>query len=153
MITLYLVEKGILRQPVLYLSDYFERNRTAYYDGLNRVRVKGDLSQWFKFFLQGVIETAKSSIATFDAILALQKEVEHKLLRLGSRANKAKQVIHYLFQRPLIGYQKAMELTGMTASPTNRLLGELEDLGILTEITGAKRGKRYVFKQYLSLFE
>ena len=79
MITLYLVEKGILKKPILYLSDFFERNRMLYYDNLTRVREKNDLSQWLKFFLVGVIETAKNGINTFDSILKLQKEVEIKL--------------------------------------------------------------------------
>src|ERR1700723_1451423 len=69
MITLYLVSKGILKQPILYLSDFFERNRNHYYDNLSRVREQNDLQQWFKFFLVGVIETAKSGISTFDNIL------------------------------------------------------------------------------------
>jgi len=89
LITLYLVSKGILKKPVLYLSEFFERNRTLYYDNLMRVREKNDLLQWFKFFLVGIIETAKSSIETFDAILQLQKEVEEKIQTLGSRATNA----------------------------------------------------------------
>jgi len=153
MIMLYLVEKGILKQPVLYLSDYFERNRSAYYDGLNNVRTKGDLLSWFKFFLQGVIETAKSSIATFDSILELEKEVGRKLVRMGTRANKAKLLMRYLFQKPIIDYQKAMELTDATATTVNRMLSEMEDLGILVEITGARRGKRFMFKDYVRLFD
>src|SRR3990170_1699528 len=74
LITLYLVSKGILKQPVLYLSDFFERNRMHYFDNLMRVREKNDLLQWFRFFLVGIIETAKNSIATFDNILKLQKQ-------------------------------------------------------------------------------
>ncbi|MFT5168023.1 MAG: Fic family protein [Saprospiraceae bacterium] len=90
MITLFLVEKGIIKKPVLYLSDFFERNRTLYYDNLMRAREKNDITQWFKFFLVGVIETAKKSIETFDSILKLQKELDSKLQFLGSRAIKAK---------------------------------------------------------------
>src|SRR5690606_16654577 len=56
MITLYLVEKQILKRPILYLSDFFERNRMLYYDNLMKVREKNDIQQWFKFFLVGVIE-------------------------------------------------------------------------------------------------
>jgi len=86
MITLYLVSKGILKQPILYLSDFFQRNRNHYYDNLMRVREQNDLQQWFKFFLVGVIETAKSGIVTFDNILKLQKKVEEQIGTLGSRA-------------------------------------------------------------------
>ena len=69
LITLYLVDKTILKKPILYLSDFFERNRQLYYDNLMNVRTKDDLKQWFKFFLVGIIETAKSGIETFDAVL------------------------------------------------------------------------------------
>lgn len=71
MILLYLVHRGILRRPILYISDFFERNRSLYYDNLMRVREKNDLAQWFRFFLAGVIETARKGIATFDGILKL----------------------------------------------------------------------------------
>lgn len=73
MIPLYLVSKGILRKPILYLSDFLERNRTHYYDNLMRVRERNDINQWIKFFLVGIIETAKNGIDTFDNILGLQK--------------------------------------------------------------------------------
>jgi len=69
LITLYLVSKGILKQPILCLSDFFEKNRTLYYDNLMRVRTHNDLSQWFKFFLPGVVETAKSGVTTFDSVI------------------------------------------------------------------------------------
>ncbi|AUS05591.1 Fic family protein [Pseudotamlana carrageenivorans] len=153
MITLYLVEKGILKKPILYLSDFFERNRMLYYDNLTKVREKNDLSQWFKFFLVGVIETAKSGINTFDSILKLQKEVEHKLQALGSRSHNAQLILNHLYQRPIINAQKAKELTSLSSPSVYKLIEELEKLEILTEITGGKRGKIYLFKDYSNLFK
>ncbi len=153
MITLYLVEKGILKKPILYLSDFFERNRILYYDNLTRVREKNDLSQWFKFFLVGVIETTKSGIDTFDSILKLQKEVEVKLQTLGSRSHNAQLILNYLFQKPIIGAQKVKELTNLSSPSVYKLIDELEKLEILTEITGAKRGKIYLFREYTKLFK
>jgi len=153
LITLYLVSKGILKRPVLYLSDYFERNRSHYYDNLMRVREKDDLMQWFKFFLVGVIETAKNSIATFDAILKLQKDVEKRIGKLGSRAANAHKVIHYLYQRPLVDAARVAEITGLSAASAYKLIEELERIGILKEVTGGKRGRRYVFSEYLPLFQ
>lgn len=152
MITLYLVEKGILKKPILYLSDFFERNRTLYYDNLTSVREKDDLTQWFKFFLVGVIETAKNSISTFDGILKLQKEVDAKIQQLGSRSNNAQLIMNHLFQRPIIDAQKAKELTGLSSPSVYKLIDDLEKLEILKEITGAKRGKIYLFKEYTKLF-
>ena len=153
MITLYLVEKGILKKPILYLSDFFERNRILYYDNLTRVREKDDLTQWFKFFLVGVIETAKSSIRTFDSILKLQKEVEIKIKTLGSRSHNAQLILNHLFQRPIIDAQKVKELTNLSSPSVYKLIDVLEKLEILTEITGAKRGKIYLFRDYTKLFK
>ena len=153
MITLYLVEKGILKKPVLYLSDFFERNRILYYDNLTRVREKDDLTQWIKFFLVGVIETAKSSISTFDSILKLQKEVEVKIQTFGSRSHNAQLILNHLFQRPIIDAQKVKELTNLSSPSVYKLIDELEKLEILTEITGAKRGKLYSFREYTKLFK
>lgn len=152
MITLYLVEKGILKKPILYLSDFFERNRTLYYDNLMRVREKNDLTQWFKFFLVGVIETAKNSVSTFDSILKLQKEVETKIQTLGSRSNNAQIIINYLFQRPIIDAIKVKKLTNLSSPSVYKLIDELESLEIIKEITGAKRGKIYMFRDYTKLF-
>ena len=152
MITLYLVEKGILKKPILYLSDFFERNRTLYYDNLMRVREKNDIVQWFKFFLVGVIETAKNSIKTFDGILKLQKDIEVKIQKLGSRANKAAHIINYLFQKPVIDAQQIMQLTEISAPSAYKLINELEKLNIIEEITGGKRGRMFIFRDYLNLF-
>jgi Fic family protein len=152
MITLYLVEKGILKKPILYLSDFFERNRILYYDNLTRVRENEDILQWFKFFLVGIIETAKKGISTFDNILKLQREVESEIQKLGSRANNANVLLNYLYQHPMIEAQKAKEVTNLSLPTVYKLLEELEKLGIIQEITGSKRGKLYLFRKYTKLF-
>lgn len=153
LITLYLVSRGILKQPVLYLSDFFERNRQLYYDNLMRVREKNDLLQWFKFFLVGVIETAKSSTTTFDHILKLQKQVDAQLQTLGSRTANAQKVVYYLYQRPMIDAAKVGEVAGVSPASAYKLIADLEQFGILKEITGGKRSKMYVFDAYLKLFK
>ena len=153
LITLYLVSKGILKQPVLYLSDFFERNRQLYYDNLMRVREKNDLLQWFKFFLVGVIETAKSSTTTFDNILKLQRQVEAQLQTLGSRTANAQKVMHYLYQHPMIDASKVGEVAEVSPASAYKLIADLERFRILKEITGAKRGKMYAFDAYLKLFK
>ena len=117
------------------------------------VRTKSDLSQWFKFFLVGVIETAKNSITTFDGILKLQKQVETKIQTLGSRAVNAQKLILYLYQRPVIEVQKAAEVIGSSPTTAYKLLADFEKLGILKEVTGSQRGKLYMFKDYLELFK
>jgi len=152
MITLYLVEKGILKKPILYLSDFFERNRTLYYDNLMVVREKSNINQWFKFFLVGIIETAKSGIETFDNILKLQKDIDIKIQTLGSRANNAIIITNYLFNRPMIDAQKAKELTNLSLPSVYKLLDDLESLHIIREMSGLKRGKFYSFEDYINIF-
>lgn len=151
-ITLYLVNKGILKQPLLYLSDFFERNRSNYYDNLMRTRDKNDLPRWFKFFLVGVIETAKNGIQTFDNILKLQKQVEAQIRTMGSRASNAQKVLNYLYQRPLVDAAKVGEVAKISPASAYKLIVDLEQFGILKEITGGKRGKQYLFDSYLQLF-
>ncbi|MEP0337913.1 MAG: Fic family protein [Alphaproteobacteria bacterium] len=152
LITLYLVSKGILKKPILYLSDFFERNRMLYYDNLMGVREKNDLRQWFKFFLVGLIETAKSGIETFDNILQLQRITESKIQTLGSRAANAQKILNQLYQRPLIDAARAAAVVEVSPASAYRLIADLERLGILKEITGGKRGRLYIFTNYLQLF-
>ena len=152
LIPLYLVSKGILQRPILYLSEFFEKNRQLYYDNLMIVREKSNLPQWFKFFLVGIIETSKNGIKTFDNILQLQKKVESEIQKLGSRATKAKKVIDYLYQRPIIDADKVGEVADISMPSSYKLISDLEKMDILKEVTGGKRGRTYVFDNYLRLF-
>ena len=153
LITLYLVEKGILKKPILYLSDFFEKNRSLYYENLMKARAENDIRQWYKFFLVGVIETAKKSIETFDKIMKLQKEVDEKLQKLGSRTKNARTVISFLYQRPLIDANKVSQIAGVSPPSAYKLIAELEKLEILEEITGGQRGKQYWFTEYINIFK
>lgn len=152
MITLYLVEKGLLKKPILYLSDFFEKNRILYYDNLMKVREKQEINQWFKFFLVGVIETAKNSISTFDKVLKLQKDIETRIQGLGSRSVSATTVVKQLYQHPVIQARKVQEITGLSMPTAYKIIEGLEELKVLKEVTGAKRGKLYFFKEYIDLF-
>ena len=152
LITLYLVSKNILKQPILYLSDFFENNRMLYYDNLMRARTHNDINQWLKFFLTGVIETAKKGVTTFDGIMQLQKNLEIKLKTLGNRHVDAKKVIEYLYIQPVIEVSKVEEIIKKSNVTAYKLISDLEQLEILKEISGAQRNKLYVFKDYMDLF-
>jgi Fic family protein len=101
----------------------------------------------------GIIETAKVGIKTFDNILKLQKETEAKIRTLGSRTANAQTVVNYLYQKPLIDAAKLGETAAISPASAYKLIVDLEQLGILKEITGGKRGKRYLFMEYLQLFK
>jgi Fic family protein len=152
MITLYLVSMGILKRPILYLSDFFERHRTLYYDNLMRVRTHGDLAQWFKFFLAGIIETAKKGIDAFDGILQLQKSVEEKIKPLGGRAVDARKVIEHLYNKPVIDVAQVETIIEKSNVSAYKLIADLEKLEIIEKVKGATRRKSYAFRAYLDLF-
>lgn len=153
LITLYLVSNNVLKKPSLYLSDFFEKNKGYYYDNLMTVRLTSNLVQWVKFFLVGVIETSKESIQVFKDIITLMKDIETKRLpKLGSRIENARQLLKQLFQIPITDSKQVSELLGISPSTANRLIKELIELEILSESTGYKRNRKYIFTEYFKIF-
>lgn len=153
LITLYLVSNKILRKPALYLSDFFERNRSHYYDNLTVVRTKNNLKQWITFFLVGITETAQNSIETFNAIIKLRHTIEEKqIIQLGKRVPLAKQFITYLYSKPIIDAAEVAKVLNVNISTAHRLIQDFEKLKILKEQTGYKRNRIFIFENYLNLF-
>lgn len=152
LIPLYLVCHGLLSKPSLYLSDFFERNRAAYYDALMRVRVSNDMIHWVRFFLNGVAETATKGRDVFRQILALRTEVEQAVLSLGKRTPNARQVLNLLYRTPIITAGIIEDKLSLSPPTANALLRDLVRLGILIEITGQRRSRAYSFERYLTLF-
>jgi Fic family protein len=154
LITLYMVSAGLLTRPTLYLSAFFEKNRLLYYDNLTRVRTHNDLTQWLKFFMEGVRQTAQNSIETFRAIIALRQEIEqHTILALGKKTKLAQRFLQDLYSKPITDSQETATLLSINPSTALRLIEDFIRLGILKEVTGYKRNRVFVFEQYLELFE
>lgn len=151
LIPIYLVEKGLLKRPALYIYDFFERNRKLYYDNLTSVRTDSNLRQWIRFFLVGIVEAAQKGAETFDAILKLQRECEDKINSLRGKAYSARTVS--LYKQPFVTAFDVAEITGKTPASAYKLIEDLARLNILVEITGGKRGKCYVFKGYLTIYK
>lgn len=152
LITLQLVESGILTKPTLYLSTFFEKNRSSYYDSLTMVRQNNNFEQWVKFFLNGVIETASDSIRKFRDMINLRKEYENKIMTMGIRAKNAQKLLLFMFSRPIVSNKTAEKELGMSFNSINRLMSSLIKLGILSEVTGYSRNRLFVLKDYLDLF-
>ncbi|MGI5078791.1 Fic family protein [Treponema denticola] len=153
LISLYLVHSKVLQKPLLYLSDFFEKNKTLYYDNLTFVRTKNDMSQWIKYFLEGVSQTAENSAQTLKKIIELKTDLEkNKLLYLGKRTKTANEFLYFLFHSPVItstALQKEMKITAKTA---NSLIDAFIGLNILKERTGYSRNRIFVFNKYVELF-
>ena len=154
LITLYLVSTNLLSKPALYLSDYFEKHRQLYYDNLNNVRIKNDMAQWLKFFLVGIIETSDKSIITFKEILKLKEKVEDKILPgLGKKLPTAKQLMKYLYKKPVVNVQEIQTELRVSLPTANSIIADFERLKILKEKTGWKRNREFEFSDYLNLFK
>lgn len=153
LITLYLIDKKLLQQPTLYLSDYFERHRRDYYDNLMRVRLNNDLETWLFFFLDGVIETAKNSIRALNEIISLRNEIElEKLPKLGRKQSDGKRLIDRLYNTPIMDGKDIAEYLQVHPSTANRLINDFEELGILRETTGYGRNRIFSFERYIQIF-
>jgi Fic family protein len=152
LITLYLVSKKLLHKPTLYLSAHLERHRATYFDVLTRVRMANDMAGWIKFFLVAVSETAKRGCTTFQRILALKTASEQKVLTLGKRAEQAVRLLQLLYQKPFINTTSAMQHLNISQPTADRLISDLQKLGILIEMTGKQRGRQFYFRDYFYLF-
>jgi Fic family protein len=147
LITLYLVDNGMLSKPTLYLSDFFERNKGKYYDALTRVRASGDIEQWLRFFLVGVAETAKRGTETFRKIIDLRESVEQRALTMGRRAPLAKEFLRKLYSHPIVNSRQVVEWLGISLPSALSLLKAFEKKGILKETTGFKRNRLFIFSE------
>jgi Fic family protein len=152
MITLYLVDRELLTKPTLYLSDFFERNRGAYYDALTTVRTSNDIEHWIKFFLTGVAETAANSKQTFEKIIELRHECEEKLLQLGKRAPKGQALLRHLYSQPVMNANQIAAKLTITHQSASSLIRTFEEMGILRETTGRRKDRLFIFSEYLRIF-
>lgn len=153
LIGLHLIELGILKKPTLYLSDFFERNKGAYYDALTFVRQRNDMDQWIIFFLSAIIETAKKGKATFEKIIDLRSRYEKDILNLGRRAKLGHKLLLYLFSNPAIRVSDVSKDLKTSVNAVNSLVRELERIGVLREITGFSRNRIFVLHEYIELFK
>ena len=153
LITLYLVSQGILDAPLLYLSDFFEKNKTLYYDNLTFVRTKNDLGQWIKFFLVGVIQTAEKGVDTLDKIVSLKKSIEEEsILLMGRRTKQGMVLFHQLFSQPVLTSKEVESMTGLSRKAANDLIKVFIEKNILKETTGYQRNRVCIFDEYMKLF-
>ena len=154
LITLYLLDKKLLKYPTLYLSYFFEKNRNNYYDKLTRVRTENKLSDWIAFFLEGIIETAQNSIATFENIIKLRDTIERtSIATLGRKQADALSLLKKMYKTPILDGGEIADMMGVHTSTANRMIKDFEQLGILKERTGYKRNKIYEFVDYINLFQ
>jgi Fic family protein len=154
LITFLLTEKKLLARPVLYLSHHFKRHRAEYYDRLQAVRDRGDWEDWLSFFLNGVTEVSREAALTAAAILRVREECRTRIAEsLGRAAANGHRILERLFDHPIVAVATVRDWLGVTPAGANTLVNRLAGAGILREITGYARNRRFRFDPYLRLFE
>lgn len=153
LITFLLTERGVLHKPVLYLSHYFKQHRQAYYEHLQAVRDRGAWEAWLAFFLHGVIEVAGEAAETARRILQLREQHRAAITEhLGRAAGNGHKVLESLFDRPIVTVNDVQKLIGTTYAAANSLVSRLVSLGVLGEMTGYARNRRFRYAAYIALF-
>lgn len=153
LITLYLVSEGILDQPLLYLSTWFEKNKSLYYDNLSRVRSNNDMLQWLKYFLSGIEQTASQAVKTLTNVLKLKETIEEEINRgFGRRSNAALVLLQELFKNPATSVAKAAKTCDLSYKAANDLVALMQKNQYLLEMSGQSRNRMYIFEPYLNAF-
>lgn len=149
LITLFLIERGRLSQPLLYLSAYIEAHRQEYYDLLQRVRTHGDWNSWLHYFLRGVEETSKQAVRQAGALTDLRERLHFEV----RSKPKAAALIDPLFTNPYMTVSRAAELLNVSLPTARQAVRSLEESAILQEVTGRNWGKTYLAPRILRLIE
>ncbi len=151
LITFLLVHRGVLRAPLLYLSHYLKLHRTEYYDRLTAVRVRGDWEGWLRFFLEGVATTAEEAAETAERIFELRES--HRALVMEEAGAPGLRLLSALFDRPLVNVNYLTRVLEVSFPTANRLVARFEEIGLLREVTGQRRSRRFRYDPYLALFD
>lgn len=149
LITLLLVHRGLLHKPLLYLSHYLKRHRTEYYERLTAIRESGDWDGWLRFFLVGVIETAREATTLARDVVALREE--HRAILQTRTTGRSLDLLDLLYQQPVVNVAVVSAKLGVSFGGAGKLIDRFVDSGLLLEKTGLSRNRRYAYQSYLDL--
>jgi len=153
LIDLFIFWKHLLDQPLLYISLFFKLHRQEYFDRLMKVREDGDFEQWIDFFLKAIIWSTEHAIVKIKEVLLLQKALREKVLKEKKATVKSVKLLEQLFLKPLVTIKDVSSLLQVSYQGAENQVALFESLGILKEMTGQKRGKRFAFAPYLEVIE
>lgn len=154
LITFWLCQQEILTKPLLYLSYYFKKNRTEYYDRLMDVRKKGDWENWIKFFLKGIAEVADEATSSASAILKLKDDYTKKLYEKESGNGNYQKLLDILFEQPFVKRTDVSELLCVSNPTAGNIIDTFCQMGILEDCTPDRsRNKLYAFGKYIDILD
>ena len=150
LIVLMLLERGVLKQPLLYLSAYFERHQRRYYELLRRVSEEGAWEDWLLFFLTGVRDQASDALSRAARLNDLRERYRAQLQ--AAQASPVQQAIaDQLFVTPVFSLRQLEKETGYSFAALSRAVRELEAAGLIREITGQRRNRLFAAPEILAL--
>jgi len=153
LITLFLCERKMLSEPILYLSKYFNDNRQMYYDLLGRIHRQGDWESWIKFFLNGIIVIASDIREKTAKLIVMHSRHKQMIIAKFGERNTDAQLLHKkLFKEPVVNAEKVCSVLDISMPTANNLLKDFVEMGILKEITGKKRNRIYMYNEYIQMF-
>ncbi|MDE0409627.1 MAG: Fic family protein [Alphaproteobacteria bacterium] len=153
LIAFFLCNRDILSKPVLYISYFFKRYRTEYYECLQAVRDTGDWEGWLAFFLRGVVEVGNEAVRTARRVLDLREG--HRAVvtsHLGRAAGNSHRLLEALYREPVVTVSRVQEIVEIRYQAANTLVARLVALGILEEISGRKRNRAFLYRDYIRIF-
>ena len=151
LITLFLMEKGLLTAPALYISYFLKKNRVEYYDRMTEVRNKGGFEQWINFFLRAILESSVDAADTMDKLSALHAKSVKIAGGLGRASKTALRLLEYLEQNPIIEIQKTAAALDMAFSTAAAAVSRFHEAGILAQNAGERRNRTFSYEPYLAL--
>mgnify|MGYP004730906317 FL=1 len=151
LITLFLMDKGILTTPALYISYFLKKNRVEYYDRMTEVRTKGNYEQWIIFFLQAIMESAGDATSTIDELITLHDTNTSVISKLGRASKNTMLVFDYLESNPIIDIGKTAEALSITFNTASSTVRRLVDAGILVQTGGGGRNRTFAYEAYLDI--
>ena len=151
LILLFLMERGVLQAPALYISFYLKKNRIEYYDRMSEVRSKDNYEQWVKFFLRAVQSSAEDASETIRKLASLHDQNMAVIDGMGRAAKTAKALFAYLEQNPIIDIRKTAEALGLSFSTVSGAVKRLEEKGILIQTNNASRNRVFAYQEYLDI--
>lgn len=153
LITFLLCERRVLSRPLLYLSSFLKQHRAEYYDRLQAIRTDGKWEEWIAFFLAGVRDVAREAVERSKRILALREGHLRLLPKEGKAAGNLLRALDVMFSQPIVTATSLASALGVTYVTANTAIARLEELGLLNEVTGFSRNRRFAYQPYLALFE
>lgn len=152
LVTFMLCEEKVLSRPLLYLSHYLRGHRAEYYDRLQAVRTDGRWEEWLLFFLTGVKEVSDQATTTAKRIISLRESHRQLLSDQGGSSGNLLRALDLLFRQPIVTVSFLAEQIRVTFGAANGLANRLVGLGVLQEVTGHRRNRRFAYDPYVQLF-